>query len=144
MFETVAKQITQALGFPLRPLPTPAVGLPGNSWWLLNVLCLFNCSFPGSSWCGGPSVGHFSEAQPQGAVTLHQREVPEGAQAFLEPRLHLCIGQPLQRLVGPVINWKEKKKGKREKNRAKEDNKEMFHDSNKNEREYIPLLRNCI
>lgn len=34
MFETAAKQITYAPGFPLRPLPTTAVRLTGNSWYL--------------------------------------------------------------------------------------------------------------
>lgn len=121
--------------------PPQQSGWLGSSWCLLNVLCLLNCSFPGSSWCGVHSMGDFSEAQPQGAVTVHQREVPEGAWAFSEPRLHLCRHQPSPKADGPVIHWKEKrKKGKRKENRAREENKEMFQDSNKNKREHIPLI----
>lgn len=47
--------------------------------------------------------------------------------------------------MGPVIDWKEKrKKIKKKETRAKEENKEMLEDSNKNKWEHIPLIRSGI
>lgn len=116
---------------PSRPLPTTAVGLTENSWCEPNVLCLSNCFLPGSSWCGIHSMGDFSEAQPRGEVTLHQRDGPEGAWAFSEPRLCLCRQQLLQRL--------EQLEGKE--NRAKE--KGTFQDSKRN-RAFSPNKELCL
>ena len=130
---------------PGRPLPTIAEGLIENSWCLLNVLCLFNYSFPGSYWCGIHSVSDFSEAQPQGEVTLHQRDMPEGAWAFSEPRLWSLQTPAPPKADGPSYRLGgEGKKERKKENRAKEEDKGMFQDSKRSQRELIPLIRSCV
>lgn len=87
--------------------------------------------------------GFLRSSASRGGYPASERSA-RGSLSFLRAKASPLQTPASPKADGPSDKLKRKKKGKKKENRAKKENKEMFLDFNKNEREHIPLIRSCI